>query len=98
MIQKSLLTEADFNGKKQLLIDRYLEFNNLKAKWAEHPILKNINFKVNKNERLNRAQDSILGEVVKEIGKNNLVVTKPDKKLSILKYYYYLSLSNYSNF
>lgn len=85
MIQKSLLTEADFNGKKQLLIDRYLEFNNLKAKWAEHPILKNINFKVNKNEKLNRAQDSILGEVVKEIGKNNLVVTKPDKKLSILK-------------
>ena len=55
MIQKSLLTEVDFNGKKQLLIDRYLEFNNLKAKWAEHPILKNINFKVNKNEKLNRA-------------------------------------------
>jgi len=85
MIQQSLLSEADFDGKKQLLIDRYLDFNNLKAKWPQHPILKNINFRVNKDARLSRAQDSILGEVVKEIGKNNLVVTKPDKKLSILK-------------
>lgn len=85
MIQQSLLSEADFDGKKQLLIDRYLDFNNLKAKWPQHPNLKNINFRVNKDARLSRAQDSILGEVVKEIGKNNLVVTKPDKKLSILK-------------
>ncbi|MFW0714263.1 lipopolysaccharide biosynthesis protein [Pedobacter sp. N23S346] len=85
MIQQSLLSEADFNGKKQLLIDRYLDFNNLKAKWPQHRILKDINFKVSKNARLNRAQDSILGVVVKEIGKSNLVVTKPDKKLSILK-------------
>jgi len=85
MIQQSLLSEADFNGKKQLLIDRYLDFNNLKAKWPQHAILKNINFKERQDARLTRAQDSILGEVVKEIGKSNLVVTKPDKKLSILK-------------
>lgn len=85
MIQQALLAEGVFDGKKQLLIERYVDFNNLKAKWAENTILKNINFKVNKNDRLSRAQDSILGEVVKEIGKSNLIVTKPDKKLSILK-------------
>lgn len=85
MIQESLLAESVFNGKRQLLINRYIEFNNLKAKWVNHPILKRLNFMPTKDLNLSRAQDSVLGEVVKEIGKNNLVVTKPDKKLSIIK-------------
>lgn len=85
MIQQTLLTEVAIDHKKQLLIDRYVDFNGLRAKWATHPILKNIDFKVYKDDRLIRAQDSVLGEVVKEISRTNLVVTKPDKKLSILK-------------
>lgn len=85
MIQQALLTEANFDGKKQLLIDRYIDFNRLRDQWAEKPYLKNINFHKTQDERSARAQDSILGAVVKEIGRVNLVVTKPDKKLSILK-------------
>lgn len=86
MIQQTLLSEVSIDQKKQLLIERYVEFNGLKAKWAAHPILKDIDFKVvSKNNQLVRAQDSILGEVVKEISRANLIVTKPDKKLSILK-------------
>ncbi|GGI28209.1 lipopolysaccharide biosynthesis protein [Pedobacter mendelii] len=85
MIQEALLAENIFNGKKQSLINRYVEFNNLKAQWSNNPILKNLNFEPTNDPKLSRAQDSILGEVVKEVGKNNLVVTKPDKKLSILK-------------
>lgn len=87
MIQQALLAETNINGKEQLLIDRYVDFNNLRATWALHPILKNIDFRNynSTNEKLSRAQDSVLGEVVKEIGKSNLVVSKPDKKLSIIK-------------
>jgi hypothetical protein len=85
MIQQTLLTDVVLDGKKTLLIDRYIDFNGLRTKWASHPILKNVDFRTYKDERLIRAQDSILGEAVKEISRSNLVVTKPDKKLSILK-------------
>jgi len=85
MIQEALLTENLFDGKKQLLIDRFVDFNNLRSKWSAHPVLKNLNFKPTNDPKLLRAQDSVLGEVVKEIGKSNLVVSKPDKKLSIIK-------------
>jgi len=85
MIQQTLLTEVLIDDKRQLLIERYVDFNGLKGKWAAHPVLKNVNFRIAKDQKLIRAQDSILGEVVKEISKANLIVSKPDKKLSILK-------------
>jgi len=85
MIQEALLTEKVFDGRKQLLIDRYIDFNNLRPNWAAHPVLKSLNFKPTGDPKLLRAQDSVLGEVVKEIGKSNLLVSKPDKKLSIIK-------------
>jgi len=85
MIQEALLAENVFNGKKQSLINRYVEFNNLRSKWAENPNLKNLNFEPTNDLKISRAQDSVLGEVVKEIGRSNLVVTKPDKKMSIIK-------------
>ncbi|MET0570522.1 MAG: lipopolysaccharide biosynthesis protein [Pedobacter agri] len=85
MVQKALLTEMEFEGKKQLILERYLDFNNMKAKWSEQLVLKKVDFQSGKTLNLTRTQDSIIGEVVKAIGVNNLVVTKPDKKLSILK-------------
>jgi hypothetical protein len=90
MIQKTLLTEVDCNGKKQLLIDRFIEFNELKKKWAKDPKLKEIEFSVARNSNLNnpisnRLKDSILGTIVTDIVTDYLSVTKPDKKLSIIK-------------
>ncbi len=80
MLQKTLLSEAIFAGKKQLLIDRYITFNQIKDKW------KNIRSEdLNFNQaKLSIRQDSIIGEIVKAVNKNNLKVTKPDKKLSII--------------
>src|ERR1700761_2539810 len=46
MIEKTLLTEVDFNGKKQLLIDRYADFNHLREKWKSDDI-DNITFSGN---------------------------------------------------
>ena len=89
MIQKTLLTEIENNGKKQLLIDRYIDFNKLRKGWDEDPKMKNIQFKkpaisypVPKFDRL---QDSVLANVVNDIKGNYLVVGKPDKKISIIK-------------
>ncbi|WP_443936897.1 lipopolysaccharide biosynthesis protein [Pedobacter sp. MW01-1-1] len=92
MIEQTLLTEVDYEGKKQLLIDRYIAFNTLKDKWKEKPELLTINFSERlplKSQILNlkseRLRDSVLGTIVADINKNYLTVAKPDKKLSIIK-------------
>lgn len=89
MIEKTLLTAVEYNGKQELLVDLYIDFNKLRDQWIKNPELKNIQFhqQLAKNDdRLNfkRLQDSILGTIVDDINKNYLNVTKPDKKLSII--------------
>lgn len=82
MLQKTLLKEAVFNGKKQLLIMRFIEFNKLKEKW-DKPELKNIMF--NENQKMTVLQDSVISIIVKDINKEYLIVGKPDKKSSLIK-------------
>jgi hypothetical protein len=82
MIQKTLLTNVNYEGKKILLIDRFIDMNNMRAAWAAKPELKNIDFKDSAN--FTRAQDSLIGAFVGDIRKKYLKVEKPDKKLSII--------------
>lgn len=85
MIQKTLLTKIDGDGKKQLLINRYLDFN---SNSSTNPMLKTINFLKSSSELSHkevRMRDSILGSIVSDINKNYLNVAKIDKKLSIIK-------------
>jgi len=85
MIQKTLLSEAEVQGKRQLLVDRYIEFNKLHEAWKEKPELSTIQFNLKAGESFNRVQDSIITTIVGDINKNYLTVAKPDKKLSIIK-------------
>ncbi|RAJ33479.1 Wzz/FepE/Etk N-terminal domain-containing protein [Pedobacter cryoconitis] len=88
MIEKTLLTEVDSNGRKQLLIDYYITFNGLKEQWNEIPELKELRFSaLNLDSSMlhrDRLKDSILGVIVSDISKNYLKVDKPDKKLSLI--------------
>lgn len=81
MIEKTLLTNIEYQGKKQLLIDCFIDVNKLRETWAKKPELQNINFSLNQRQRL---RDSIIGAIVADINVNYLSVTKPDKKLSII--------------
>jgi hypothetical protein len=83
MIQKTLLTPVQINGKNQLLIDRYIETNNLLEKWKNHNHIQTVNFS-DEPKKFTRAEDSILRDLVKYFNKRVLTVTKPDKKLSII--------------
>ncbi|WP_407429288.1 lipopolysaccharide biosynthesis protein [Arcticibacter sp.] len=82
ILKKTLLSPGDFNGKQQLLLERYIAFNSLKERWDKKPELRNISFR---SPPFNRLQDSILNEIVEDINENYLFVGKPDKKLNILK-------------
>jgi hypothetical protein len=82
MISETLLTKDTFENKQQLLIERYIEFNELRKEWDEKPKLKNIKFE--SQGTFTRTQDSILNKFVETINKSILEVSKPDKKLSII--------------
>lgn len=85
MVEKTLLSETVYEGKKQLIIDRYIEFNKLRESWNENPELKGIRFDLKPGQQFTRIQNSILSSIVDDINKNYLSVGRPDVKLSIIK-------------
>lgn len=82
MIDETLLTEAVMDGKKTLLVDRYIAYNNLREKWAaKNPRLADLQFRDTVGVYL---QDSLMATFYKAILRNNLVIDKPDKKFNII--------------
>ena len=88
MIEKTLLTLVNINGKKhgfaagsgitpiiQIMNDKSFSFGKNK--------IKSLNFN-NSGKVFSRQQDSVIREITKYINKYVLVVSKPDKKLSII--------------
>jgi hypothetical protein len=84
MIIKTLLCKANFDGKPQLLIDRYINFLKLRKAWAKDTSLNHISFQGPAN-KFGRKQDSLLISIATSIDKGILTVAKPDKKLSIIE-------------
>lgn len=87
MIERALLHPLE-SDSTQLLIDRYLRFNNY-SKWFNDHQLANTTFstyqQLLKEKRAFRLRDSIMAIAVEKINKYNLSVGKPDKKLDIIK-------------
>lgn len=82
MIEKALLSEIEINGKKQLLIDRYIETNQLRDKWKKQNI-GNVSFNGNP-DKFSRVQDSIITNLTQAFNVKLLSVDKPDKKTGII--------------
>ncbi len=84
MIEKALLTEANFNGKNQLLIDRYIEFNKFRDRWKVTKGIGDVQF-TGDPEKFNRVQDSIISEFAMVFNSAILNVAKPSKALGIIQ-------------
>lgn len=84
MIEKTLLSKVNINGKVELLIERYIDFNKLRNTWKKKDHIDSINFYGNP-EKFNRKQDSIITNIVELFNKKILNVEKLDKKLSVIK-------------
>jgi hypothetical protein len=87
MIERALLSPV--NGQSgELLIDRYIDFNELRETWKDKPRLSQVSFSKITPEALtkpDRLRDSVMGSIVGDIAANYLSVTRPDKKLSIIQ-------------
>jgi hypothetical protein len=81
MIAEALLSPFD---KDHLLIDRYIDFEELEEKWGRKVDISSMNFAMNRDQ-FSVSQDSVVKEVSKLIREKLLNVEKPDRKLTILK-------------
>lgn len=85
LIEKSLLTPIDYKNKKEYLLNIYIRSEELDEGWSKSPELANMNFNFPiQIDSLSLKQDSIIGAVVGKIRKENLSVSKLDKKLNIV--------------
>lgn len=84
MIEQTLLTKDTFNGNQQLLINRFIEFNDLQNKWKDKVDLTKLDFSL-PHSKFNRTQDSVVSIIVELVNKKSLIVEKVDRKLSIIK-------------
>ena len=85
MVEKSLLTSVNIDGKQETLAELYITFNKMRERWADDPALKNVQFLPNADRsKFTLAQDSLLGGFYYTILKKNLNVDKVDKDLSIV--------------
>src|SRR5690606_19896715 len=82
MLSKTLLSKVAHNDS--LLIERYINFNKIREGWKENPQLSAISFSISPDQ-FTLQHDSIIGLFVKSIRENNLNVSKPDKKTSLIQ-------------
>lgn len=81
MLGQTLLEPFD---ESQLLIDRFVAFEKLDKKWASKVDIPSMDFTLPR-EQFTVAQDSVVKEITKLIRENQLSVSKPDRKLSIIQ-------------
>ena len=85
LVDKTLLSPIEVNGKAQSLVEYYITFNELKKDWDENTNLKNLNFPIDADRsKFTLQQDSILKNIAVEIIKTDLIISQKDKKVSIL--------------
>ncbi|RZL46011.1 MAG: lipopolysaccharide biosynthesis protein [Pedobacter sp.] len=84
IVEKALLYPVNIKSKKTTLAEYYIDFNSLREKWKDKPMVNNIHYLSGTDRtKFTLKQDSVLGSFYKELIKNSLVVDKIDKKLSI---------------
>jgi uncharacterized protein involved in exopolysaccharide biosynthesis len=84
LVEKTLLSPIEIKGKKELLVNRYIKFNKLDKKWAKDSILKGVTFNNDNRTVFTEQQNYCLRVVSKKVLKENLEVTKIEKKVDIV--------------
>lgn len=85
MVEQTLLTPVNYNGKIISLAEMYIEINELRKSWKDKPRLTNIQFLINTDRKyFTRVHDSILGSIYQGLSKGGLSVGQKDKKVAII--------------
>jgi hypothetical protein len=84
MIERTLLSTVNINGKSITLAEYYINYNKLRKDWKDTPA-ERVYFLPNADRStFSRQQDSVLGSFHSKLIAKDLIVDKLDKKLSII--------------
>lgn len=71
ILQRTLLTPVEIDGRRTLLIDRYIEMEGLRKRWSDNAHLKNIHFEED-SSRFTLYHNKVISSICKALIKNNL--------------------------
>lgn len=71
LLENTLLTPVTIDGKKTLLIDRYIEMKSLRKKWENNPNLKNLSFDAD-TSKFSLYQNQVISSICKSLVAENL--------------------------
>jgi len=88
-IEQTLLTPVVYQGRKQNLVEAYIQFNAMRKGWLKsenNKELQSLTYPIGqKRETFTRTQDSVLNSIYVGISKSNaLTIARKDKKLSFV--------------
>jgi hypothetical protein len=84
LCRETLITMYD-STQNVMLVDRYAEVTKMKKRWLRKKKIGEISFSKYPNGKFPRLEDSLMQEIVKDILKTDLSVSKPDKKSSFIE-------------
>lgn len=85
MVEKTLLSTIVVENKVISLADFYINIYELRKNWLKDEQLKDLHFPPSQDRgAYTRQQDSILNDIYTRISNDNLIISKPDKKLSFI--------------
>ena len=85
MVQQTLLSPVEFNGKNISLAEMYIQNHSWRDKWKDDSKLSKIEFLPIKSQKhLTRQHDSILGKIYEKLSKDEYTVGQPDIKTAII--------------
>jgi hypothetical protein len=85
IIEKTLLTSVDIDGKPDLLVNRYIQFNKLEETWNNNEVLKDLKFNINvPRSKFSLEQDSALNVIQATIAKQSITINRFDKRLNLV--------------
>jgi len=85
MVEKTLLTPVNVNGKVISLAEMYIQNNEWRETWRKDSTLSKIEFLPDSNRKsYTRVQDSILGRMYESLSASGLYVGQKDKKIAII--------------
>lgn len=85
MVEKTLLSTININGKQTTLAELYISYNNFREGWTLNPQLRDIKFPPGADRsKFTIKQDSILGAFHKSLIRSAVSLNKLDKNLSII--------------
>ena len=82
MVQKTLLSEIYFNGKKQSLANAYLIIKGWRDDAAKYSTLSNFDFPIDAKV-LSRKQNEVMNTIYNQLIANEMTVAQKDKKIQI---------------